>query len=155
MNARLTTFGLVVAAMLLTSSVRLGAVPISPDEADSLFQIAGQLYAQERYREAIPVFLKVVELDPRHENAYALLGGAYFRLGDYVQAIGAFERSLELDEGIKLSYLGLVASNYLTERVETAREWVERMVPILTGEERERYLASLSRQFPGLGLTGS
>ena len=91
-----------------------------------------------------------MELDPRRANAYALLGGSYFQLGDHDRAIRAFERALQLDEGIKLAYLGLVASNYLTERVEDAREWVRRMVPILTGEERARYLAMLSDEFPNL-----
>ena len=61
----------------------------------------------------------------------------------------------ELDEGIKLAYLGLVASNYLTDRIDAARAWMQRMVPILSSYERDRYLASLSEQFPLLGLPGS
>ena len=36
-----------------------------------------------------------------------------------------------------------------------AQEWVRRLVPILTGEERERYLAMISAQFPGLGPPGA
>lgn len=129
--------------------------PVDFDRPDSLFSLAGQLYAERRFREAIPVFLQVVETDPRNGNAFALLGGAYFQLGDYVEAIGAFERAIELDEGIKLAYVGLVAANYLTSRVEAAQSWLVRMIPILTGEERDRYLATLSSQFPELTLPGS
>lgn len=122
------------------------------DSVDTLFTRAGTLYEQKRYADAIPLFERVVDLDPRHGNAFALLGGSYLQMGDYPRAIQSFERALELDEGIKLAYLGLVAANYLTERVEDARGWVQRMIPILTGEERERYLATIADQFPLLEL---
>lgn len=127
----------------------------STDEADSLFTVAGQLYAQRRFREAIPLFVRVVEIDPRNGNAYALLGGSYFQLGIYADAIGAFERAIELDEGIKLAYIGLVSANYLTERAADAQQWLLRLIPLLNVEERDRYLATLSSQFPGLEVPGS
>ena len=128
---------------------------ITTDETDSLYVLGGRLYSEGRYQEAIPIFRRVVDLDVRNANAFALLGGAYFHLGDYGAAIDAFERALKLDEGIKLAYLGLVASNYLTDRIDAARAWVQRMVPILSSTEKERYLASLSEQFPLLDLSGS
>jgi tetratricopeptide (TPR) repeat protein len=124
---------------------------VSIDEPDSLYALAGDLYAAHRYGEAIPLFESVVKLDPRNANAFALLGGSYFQLGDYPRAIAAFEEALRLDEGIKLAYLGLVGANYMSERVGQAQEWVRRLIPILTGEERERYLAMISAQFPELG----
>jgi len=131
------------------------AIRVTTDEADSLYALGGRMYSEGRYREAIPLFQRVVTLDGRNANAYALLGGSYLQMGDYGAAIDAFERALQLDEGIKLAYLGLVASNYLTDRIEAARGWVQRMVPILESHERDRYLASLSEQFPLLGLPGS
>ena len=131
------------------------AVAVATDESDSLFTLAGRLYAQRRYSEAIPLYLRVIELDSTNGNAYALLGGSYFQLGDYPQAIGAFERAIQLDEGIKLAYLGLVSANYLTQRVADAQQWMLRLIPILTGEEKDRYMATLSSQFPGLQLPGS
>lgn len=127
---------------------------VSTDEPDSLYALAGDLYASRQYREAIPLFERVVELDPRNGNAFALLGGSYFQLGDYPRAIVAFEQALRLDEGIKLAYLGLVGANYMSQRMEQAQDWVRRLVPILTGEERERYLAMISAQFPALGPAG-
>lgn len=154
-----------VRSTLLTVAVTMGALALpgsahadlvtSPamapaDTVDAMFQRAGDLYANQNYSEAIPIFNRVIELQPRHGNAYALLGGSYFQLGDYPKAIDAFERAIQLDEGIKLAYLGLVAANYLTERVDDARHWLDRLIPILTGEERERYLATITDQFPGL-----
>ena len=136
------------------SASPLTSPDVSTDESDSLYAIAGDLYAAHRYGEAIPLFERVVELDPRNGNAFALLGGSYFQLGDYPRAIVAFEQALRLDEGIKLAYLGLVGANYMSQRMEQAQEWVRRLVPILTGEERERYLAMISAQFPGLGPAG-
>lgn len=130
------------------------AADADADSIDALYSRAGQLYATQQYQEAIPLFLRVVKLDPRNGNAFALLGGAYFQLGDYSRAIDAFEQALQLDEGIKLAYIGLVASNYLTERVELAQHWLRRMVPILSGDERERYLAMIGDQFPLLDSDG-
>lgn len=147
-----------VAVLAIADAATAAPAPtfeITTDESDSLYVIAGDLYAEHRYRDAIPLFERVVELDPRHGNAYALLGGSYFHLGDYPRAIVAFEQALRLDEGIKLAYLGLVAANYMSERVGQAQEWVRRLVPILTGEERERYLAMISAQFPALDISGS
>ena len=158
MRVRRALPALIVVGACLTAPGVLEAAPTAPavsDSIDAIYTRAGQLYAQQSYREAIPLFERVVQLDPRHGNAFALLGGSYFQLGDYPRAIGAFERALQLDEGIKLAYLGLVASNYLTERVEAAQSWVSRFVPILTGEERERYLSMISTQFPLLALPGS
>lgn len=148
--------GILAAAILMPA--RAGASTFeSPlrTSPDSLYSKAGDLYAAKKYREAIPLFERVVELDPRNANAFALLGGSYFQLGDYPRAIAAFEQALRLDEGIKLAYLGLVAANYLSERVGQAQEWVQKLVPILTGEEKERYLAMISAQFPGLGPVGA
>lgn len=164
MNRTRWLLALMAAAALLPG--RLDAAPsyrdatpntsaIATDPSDSLFVLAGQLYAQRRFREAIPLFLHVVELDPRHGNAYALLGGSYLQLGDYAEAILAFERALQLDEGIKLAYIGLVAANYLTARIEAAQIWLVRLIPILNGEERDRYFATLSSQFPELSIPGS
>ncbi len=160
MHGRRILFGLFLASSINAPTV-LAAPPASEatslttDEADSLYTLAGEFYSEGRYREAIPVFMRVVELDSRHANAFALLGGSYFHLGDYGAAIDAFERALQIDEGIKLAYLGLVAANYLTDRIDAARGWVQRMVPILSSHERDRYLASLSEQFPLLDLSGS
>lgn len=159
MHSRRVLFGLILALSIATPAAARPAHPtplsIASDEADSLYTLAGKLYSEGRYREAIPLFQRVVTLDERNANAYALLGGSYFQLGDYGAAIDAFERALRLDEGIKLAYLGLVASNYMTDRIEAARGWVQRMVPILDSHERDRYLASLSEQFPLLELPGS
>ncbi|HKY60654.1 MAG TPA: tetratricopeptide repeat protein [Gemmatimonadota bacterium] len=159
MHSRHVLSGLIL-ALALTAPAAAQPAPEAPlriatDEADSLYAFGGRLYSEGRYREAIPFFQRVVALDGRHANAYALLGGSYFQMGDYGAAIDAFERALQLDEGIKLAYLGLVASNYLTDRIEAARGWVQRMVPILNSHERDRYLASLSEQFPLLELPGS
>ncbi|MGH7542877.1 MAG: tetratricopeptide repeat protein [Gemmatimonadota bacterium] len=159
MHSRRVLFGLILALALAAPAASARPVapqaPLITDEADSLYALGGKLYSEGHYSEAIPLFQRVVALDGRNANAYALLGGSYFQMGDYGAAIAAFERALQLDEGIKLAYLGLVASNYMTDRIEAARGWVQRMVPILDSHERDRYLASLSEQFPLLELAGS
>ncbi len=152
---RIASFGLIVIGMLFATHSVADGETVFTDEADSLYVLAGELYVEGRYADAVPLFLRVLELKPQHGNAHALLGGSYLHLGDYGNAIGAFERAIELDDGIRLAYLGLVAANYFTERMEAAELWLERLVSILSGDERSRYLATISTQFPRLTLPGS
>jgi tetratricopeptide (TPR) repeat protein len=76
---------MLAAGILAGALIRPGAAGASPitspaaavttDESDSLYVKAGDLYAAHKYREAIPLFERVIELDPRNANAFALLGG--------------------------------------------------------------------------------
>ncbi|MEJ2152772.1 MAG: tetratricopeptide repeat protein, partial [Gemmatimonadota bacterium] len=144
MPVRIASVGLIVIGMLFATHSVADGETVFTDEADSLYVLAGELYVEGRYADAVPLFLRVVELKPQYGNAHALLGGSYLHLGDYGNAIGAFERAIELDDGIRLAYLGLVAANYFTERMEAAELWLERLVSILSGDERSRYLATIS-----------
>lgn len=124
---------------------------------DSLYAEAGRLYATERYVEAIPLFEQVVALDPTFANAYALLGSAFLHLGAYDEAIVNFEKALRFDEGIKLAYIGLIAANYFTSRIEVAQKWARKCMPVLSPHEKDRWVAFLERKFPevGTGLTSA
>jgi len=154
-RVRVASLGLFAVGMLFATLPVAGAETVFTDEADSLYALGGEFYVEGRYSDAVPLFRRVIELDPLHGNAHALLGGSYLHIGDYANAIGAFERAIELDDGIRLAYLGLVAANYFTERIEAAEHWLERLASILSGDERSRYLATLSNQFPRLTLPGS
>ena len=127
-----------------------GAAAAAPD--DSLYALAGTLYATERYVDAIPLFEKLLARNPRFANAYALLGSSFLHLGVYEKAIANFEKALRLDEGIKLAYLGLIAANYYTSRVEVAQKWARKCMPVLSPGEKERWASFLERKFPGLEL---
>lgn len=119
---------------------------------DSLYVLAGKLYTTERYVEAIPVFEQVVSVDPYFANAYALLGSSFLHLGVYGKAIANFEKALRLDEGIKLAYLGLIASHYYTANLEVARKWARKCLPVLSPSEKNRWVSLLDRKFPELEI---
>lgn len=119
---------------------------------DSLYTLAGELYSTQRYVEAIPLFQQVLSLDPRFANAYALLGSSFLHLGVYEDAIVNFEKALLLDEGIKLAYLGLIAANYYTSRLEVAQKWARKVLPVLSPGEKGRWIALFERKFPALGI---
>jgi tetratricopeptide (TPR) repeat protein len=131
----------------VASPIPGGAVPV-----DSLYSLAGELYSTQRYVEAIPLFEQVLSLNPRFANAYALLGSSFLHLGVYEDAIANFESALQLDEGIKLAYLGLIAANYYTSNIEAAQKWARKCLPVLSPAEKDRWLELFERKFPQLGI---
>jgi len=56
-----------------------------------------QLARVAHYQEAIPVFQKVLEMDPEHNNAYYNLGTCFERLGDNDKALENFSNEKKLD----------------------------------------------------------
>jgi tetratricopeptide (TPR) repeat protein len=149
---RVACIGLVLSAFAgsrtaSASPIAGGAAPI-----DSIYALAGELYSTQRYVEAIPLFEKVLSLEPRFANAYALLGSSFLHLGVYEKAIANFEKALRLDEGIKLAYLGLVAANYYTADLEAAQKWARKVLPVLSPDEKLRWVALFERKFPELGI---
>jgi tetratricopeptide (TPR) repeat protein len=149
---RLACLGFVAA--LLLDAPRAVALPRGSAAApeDSIYTLAGQLYATKRYMEAIPLFEEVIALNPRFANAYALLGSSFLHLGIYEKAIANFEKALKLDEGIKLAYLGLVVANYYTSKIEAAQKWARKCLPVLSPGEKNRWLAMFQKKFPELGV---
>jgi tetratricopeptide (TPR) repeat protein len=142
-------------ALSLVAGSRPAAASPAPGAAapvDSLYSLAGELYSTQRYVEAIPIFEQVLLLDPGFANAYALLGSSFLHLGVYEKAIMNFESALRFDEGIKLAYLGLIAANYYTSRIDVAQMWARKCLPVLSTAEQDRWLALFEKKFPELGI---
>ena len=64
------------------------------------------LFHQARYEEAAGEWRRVIELSPDNARGYYNLGGAYFHLGRFQDAIRAYERSLDIGPDAT-AYLGL------------------------------------------------
>jgi tetratricopeptide (TPR) repeat protein len=80
------------------------------------------LYEQRDYRGSRSAFLEAVELDGRHEEAWALLGWSSYFLGDHATATVAFKAGLERQPSWDGLYDGLGWSRLRLGRPHLARD---------------------------------
>jgi tetratricopeptide (TPR) repeat protein len=72
---------------------------------------------------------RALDLEPNDGNAWNTLGVAYFRLGDWDDALNAFYRSMELrDEGDSADWFFLAMIHSRLGHKERAREWYDKAV---------------------------
>jgi len=90
------------------------ATPGAPEipaaaKADDLFEAGLAALNSGNTRAAIPLFQRVVALDPKYKQAWNDLGVAYLRNGSYDDAAAAFRKQLEVDpfDEHANDYLGL------------------------------------------------
>ncbi len=78
-------------------------------KADELFETALAALNSGNTRAAIPLFQRVVELEPNHKQAWNDLGLSYFRAGKFDQAANAFRKQIEINpfDEHAYNYLGL------------------------------------------------
>ncbi|HUA00731.1 MAG TPA: DUF3857 domain-containing protein [Candidatus Aquilonibacter sp.] len=83
-------------------------IPSSAKPAD-LFEAGLAALNSGNMRAAIPLFQRVVALDPKYKQAWNDLGVAYLRDGSYDDAVSAFHKQLEVDpfDEHANDYLGL------------------------------------------------
>lgn len=67
-----------------------------PGFTEAWAQVAESLYSLKRYREAIPAYDRVIELDPNRSGAYNDRGLAKTYAGDYYGAIEDFSESIRI-----------------------------------------------------------
>ncbi|MGH9745037.1 MAG: DUF3857 domain-containing protein [Candidatus Acidiferrales bacterium] len=84
------------------------ALPTSAS-ADELFETGLAALNSGNTRAAIPLFLRVVELDPKYKQAWNDLGLAYLRAGMFEEAAAAFQKQIGVDafDEHAYNYLGI------------------------------------------------
>ncbi|HEX4076297.1 MAG TPA: DUF3857 domain-containing protein [Candidatus Acidoferrales bacterium] len=96
--------------MLVVANATPGA-PEIPGTAkpDDLFDAALAALNSGNMRAAIPLFQRVIALDPKHKQVWNDLGVAYLRDGSNDEAVAAFRKQLEIDpyDEHANNYLGL------------------------------------------------
>jgi tetratricopeptide (TPR) repeat protein/transglutaminase-like putative cysteine protease len=90
------------------SAIGTPALPASATAAE-LFETALAALNSGNTRAAIPLFLRVVELEPKHKQAWNDLGLAYLRAGLFDEAAGAFRKQIGVDpfDEHAYNYLGI------------------------------------------------
>ena len=83
----------------LAQSYLQAALGADADNADTYYNLGEIALRAGHYAEAIRLYLRTIELAPRHSAAYNNLGIAYRMSGDRIRAVAAFEQSVELDPG--------------------------------------------------------
>jgi DNA-binding winged helix-turn-helix (wHTH) protein/Tfp pilus assembly protein PilF len=77
----------------------LDSATTSSLEALHAYTSGQSLYRSGKRREAIPLFERAVELDPRFCSSYAVLGSAYHSIGDEQASRKNFAKAFELKDG--------------------------------------------------------
>lgn len=127
----------------LTSMAKPVIRPDAPRPVDMarlfpLLDDATTLFGTGRYREAIPVLRKIVDVDPHNLEAFLELATSYSALGDNTNAVATFHRAAVIapDSDDVRTYLAL--------HYARGSEW-RRAVPLL-----ERVLAASPDRLPAL-----
>ena len=92
-----------------------------PETPELEYNIAGALYHEEKYEEAVDKFQRslVIEDVDKEASAHYNLGNVYYRMGDYQNAIQSYQRSLELTpEDIDAKYNLELARKMLKEQMK-------------------------------------
>lgn len=135
------------------------AVELAPSYADGYGLLALIHNAQGNAREAMDLITRGMELNPYYTWDYPYnLGRAHYTLGEYDQAIEAFNRALERNENASWPRLFLAASLEASDRHDDA-EWeieqalvsnpnvsvahLRNAMPLMEGPHKEKLLADL------------
>jgi len=98
------------------------AVALSPGGADTLSEYAWSLTAAGRSEEAIPLFQKVIRINPFGKfTLYRGLGVALRNTGRFEEAVSAFKKAIQGSPNDIMSHLGLAATYSSMGREEEAR----------------------------------
>ena len=94
----------------------------NPKDAESCRNLSWVLIYGGRHEEALSMAKKAATLKPAPEPFfYETLGFSYLVMGQYEEAIAAFEKAIDLWSDFLSSHIGLTASYSLAGRMEEAR----------------------------------
>jgi len=138
------------------------AVALSPGGADTLSEYAWSLNAAGRSEEAIPLFQKVIRLNPYGKfTLYRGLGVALANKGRLEEAVSAFKKAIQGSPNDIMSHLNLAAAYSRMGREEEARAeaaavlrinpkfsldtYAKRLPPSMDQSRRDAYINDLRK----------
>lgn len=116
------------------AAIALGCatVPVARAEQDPVFAQANQEYSEGHFQEAIKSYESLVASGQWSANLFYDLGNAWFRLGDFGQAILNYERALALDPHHPEAAANLALVRDEARALELKRNALERYIEIGT-----------------------
>ena len=87
----------------------------NPAKADAWLKKANALVTMGKTKEALPVFDKVISLDPENDSALAKKGAALQGLGKHKEAVKMFEAALEIKPKSQIGKKGMNLAEYFAE----------------------------------------
>ena len=118
-----------VIALLYSGAASLHAADDLP------FTRANQAYSEGRFQEAVEAYQKVVQSGPWSANLFYNLGNAWFRLGDFGQAILNYERARALDPHHPEASANLRLARDEARALELRKDRLERYLAIATPKQ--------------------
>lgn len=105
------------------------AISLDPNNADAHTTLAFARVYQGRAREAIPLVLKAMRLNPHYPIQYpSILGRAYYHLGQYDEAVKTLRHAMDMNPIRATPHLYLVLSYVALNRMEDARWEAEQIL---------------------------
>lgn len=87
----------------------------NPAKADAWLKKANALVTMGKTEEALPVFDKVISLEPENDSAMAKKGAALQGLGKYDEAVKMFEAALEIKPKSQIGKKGMNLTEFFAE----------------------------------------
>lgn len=91
-------------------------------EADEYLTRGAALYDREKYDEALKMYKRAEELEPKNTKVYLKEGEVYVMLDQYEEAKKAFKKAILLDKNNGLAYFHLGNVEFLLDNPDTGRE---------------------------------
>jgi tetratricopeptide (TPR) repeat protein len=96
----------------------------------ALLQQANELHDTQKYSEAIELYKKYLDQNPRDVDARVDMGICYFELGNFQTARTEMEKGLTINPKHQLALYNLGIVSMQERNVEQARQWFERTIAI-------------------------
>lgn len=98
---------------------------IDTEDVDALWDAGVQAYSDGRFSDAAQLWQGIVETGMTSPELYCNLGDAYFKEGNYPQAILYYERSLKLDPSYSDARYNLAfCENFVQDKIESVPEFI-------------------------------
>lgn len=110
-----------------------------PNKARSLNNLGTELNHKERWKEAIPLFEKAIQLEPHYWDAYNNLAGAYAVVGRLDEAIEVGEKGLKLNPHNSEAYSNLGSFYLFKGDLDNAEQLLKKALEISKNYGKAHY----------------